>query len=382
MSSGLPAASPEPPWEARTIEAAPAAPVTVGLGTLELASVQVLRAVAAIAITILHVAQSAGIFVGRPGEAPYPWLKLLPWDASVDIFFVISGFVMVYASTRLFARRDAVRLFAGRRLARIVPLYWVATTLVLLAGLASPAALSEPLGGVGLIVSSYLFVPWERPDGFTQPVFRLGWTLNYELLFYSVFAAFVWLRRPVAVAWVSAVMLALAAAGQILHPGNPQLRFWTDPIIVEFVAGMLLAVLLLAGVRLPVSVRVGMGLAGVAMLFAEGTADGPWRLVTYGVPATLFLAAGALGAPPASGRRSLTTRFAILLGDASYAIYLIHPFPMRSFAILWMKLGWTGMPGIVSYVVATVLFACAAAIWLHLRVEMPLTRRVRRRISV
>ena len=381
--SGLPAAAPEPPWEART--GAPeraAVPVSVAAGTLELASVQVLRAISAIAITILHVAQSAGVFVGRPGEAPYPWLKFLPWDASVDIFFVISGFVMVYASSRLFARPGAVRLFAGRRLARIVPLYWAATTLVLLVALASPAMLSEPLGGgVAYILASYFFIPWQRPDGFIQPIFRLGWTLNYELLFYTTFALFVGLRRGRAVAGVSAVMIALAGAGLALRPDNPQLRFWTDPIILEFAAGMLVAQLLLADVRLRSSACIALAVLGVAMLFVEGRADGPWRLLTYGVPATLFLAAGTLGRP--GGRPpSRTMRLGILLGDASYAIYLVHPFPMRAFAVLWARLHWTGMSGILCYIAATVLFACAVAVFVHLRIEMPLTRWVRRRIAV
>ncbi len=352
--SGLPAASPEPPWEARAVSPErAAASVSVAKGTLEIAPVQVLRAISAIAISILHVAQNAGALVGRPGEAPYPWLKFLPWDASVDIFFVISGFVMVYASSRLFARPGAFRLFAGRRLARIVPLYWVATTLVLAVAFALPSGLSEPLGGgIGYILSSYLFIPWQRPDGFIQPIFRLGWTLNYELLFYTTFAVFIVLRRKRAVACVSAVMLALAAIGHFLHPSAPQLVFWTDPIILEFVAGMLVAQLLLAEVRFGSPMRLAMAAIGVGMLFMEGRADGPWRLVTYGVPATLFLAAGTLGRP-SSGSMSPAVRLGILLGDASYAIYLVHPFPMRAFGAVWMRLHWTGMAGILSYVAFT-----------------------------
>jgi exopolysaccharide production protein ExoZ len=369
------------PWEARVAADQPERPVSVQAGTQEIAPVQVLRAISAIAVSILHVAQAAGAFVGTPGEAPYPWLKFLPWDASVDIFFVISGFVMVYASTRLFARPGGVRLFVGRRLARIVPLYWIATTLVLLVAFARPGALSEPLGGgIGYIVASYLFIPWLRPDGFIQPVFRLGWTLNYELLFYTLFALFLPLPRRYAAACVSAALVALAASGMLFRPAMPQLVFWTDPIVVEFAAGMLVATMLLAGTRLGMSARAAMALCGVAMLYFEGRSDGPWRLVTYGVPATLFLAAGVLGRP--GGRITTAMRLGVLLGDASYAIYLVHPFPMRALREVWARLHWTGMAGILSYILCTLLLSCAAAVVLHLWLEMPLTRATRRLLRV
>ena len=140
---------------------------------------------------ILHVAQGAGVFVGRPGEAPYPWLKFLPWDASVDIFFVISGFVMVYASARLFGRPGAFGCSPAGALARILPLYWCCDDRSCSRSRwPCLGALSEPLGGgIGYILASYLSHSMARPDGFIQPIFRLGWTLNYELLFYSTFAA-------------------------------------------------------------------------------------------------------------------------------------------------------------------------------------------------
>src|SRR5206468_259677 len=57
--------------------------------------VQVLRGLAALSVAFLHITQQAGAFVGRPGEPAYPWLRPLPWDAGVHVFFVISGFVMV-----------------------------------------------------------------------------------------------------------------------------------------------------------------------------------------------------------------------------------------------------------------------------------------------
>ena len=302
-------------------------------GTQEIAPVQVLRAISAIAISIFHIAQASGAFVGRPGEAPYPWLQLLPWDASVDIFFVISGFVMVYASTRLFARPGRMWLFVGRRAARIFPLYWVATTGVLLVAFAIPHALSEPLGGgIGYILASYLLIPWQRPDGFVQPVFRLGWTLNYELLFYSIFTLFLILPRRWATACVrwSSWRWPRRRPPVVRASRNSSSGPTRSCRVPLRDAGR--ATLLLADVRLDMWARVALAAAGVLMLFLEGRSDGPWRLVTYGVPATLFLAAAVLGRPGGGEPSRLDATWRAAGPYAQYAIYLVHPFPMRALA--------------------------------------------------
>jgi exopolysaccharide production protein ExoZ len=140
-------------------------------------SVQALRAVAALSIAILHVLHEAtgldsGGMIAR-------WHAALPWAAGVDLFFVISGFVMVYASDELFGRLDAPRLFIVRRLIRIVPLYWAATTLFLLVALTARSSVSEGIGSVTNVIMSYAFLPTRRPDGSIQPIYSLGWTLNY-----------------------------------------------------------------------------------------------------------------------------------------------------------------------------------------------------------
>ncbi len=160
---------------------------------VKIESVQALRAVAALSIAILHVLHEA---IGLdPGGVMARWHAALPWGAGVDLFFVISGFVMVYASDELFGRRDAPALFMARRLIRIVPLYWAATTLFLLVALIARSAVSEGAGSIANVVMSYVFLPTRRPDGSIQPIYSLGWTLNYEMLFYVVFAACIWQAR-------------------------------------------------------------------------------------------------------------------------------------------------------------------------------------------
>src|SRR5271166_2680793 len=191
------------------------------------------------------------------------------------------------------ARR--ARRFLGRRIARIVPLYWIATTLVVLGALAVPTALSEPLGeGWRYIAASYLFIPWLRPDGFIQPVFRLGWTLNYEMLFYVVFALFLPLSRARATACVALAIGALVAWGHLARPSSPLLVFWTDPIMLEFVAGMGVASLLLAGARLDGRWCWVLAAVATGLLVIGPDGDPSWRLALFGIPATMLVAAAVL----------------------------------------------------------------------------------------
>ncbi|PZN94338.1 MAG: acyltransferase, partial [Hyphomicrobiales bacterium] len=155
---------------------------------------QVLRAIAAFMVAVHHIQADAAVVAPQGGLSPV-WRDILPWMAGVDIFFVISGFIMVHASGELFGRPGATRLFLERRIARIVPLYWAATTLFLLIGYVVPAALNSGAPDLGQIMASYLFWPAVSTQGLVQPVYSLGWTLNYEMLFYVLFAAALVLPR-------------------------------------------------------------------------------------------------------------------------------------------------------------------------------------------
>ena len=346
----------------------------------EIGGIQVLRGAAALSVAFLHIEQAAGAFVGRPGQSPWPWLRALPWEAGVDVFFVISGFVMAYSSARLFGKPGAMRWFLARRVARVVPLYWLFTTLTLAVALGLPRVLNDPIsGGWPGVVASYLFIPWPRQDGAMQPLFRLGWTLNYEMLFYGVFAPFLLGGRRAGAAGVILAIGALAAAGQFLRPMNPQIGFWTDPIVVEFGYGVALGAVRTEGARLPRAGRLLLLGIGVAAFAAVGVDDTQRRALSYGLPAACLVAGAALG-PGWSGRSALS-RLPLRLGDASYALYLVHPYPMRGLREVWARLGLGGSGGIVSYIFAAIALSCGLAVWLHRRLEIPLVRAARKALD-
>jgi peptidoglycan/LPS O-acetylase OafA/YrhL len=301
-----------------------------------------------------------------PGRAWFGWL---PWEAGVDVFFVISGFVMVHASARLFGSAGARRVFLRRRLARIVPLYWATTAVFLLAMLALPGRINTPWPDAAPLLASLAFLPWARPDGSVQPVYSLGWTLNYEMFFYAVFALCLPLPRGAAVAAVAAA-LGLAVLVGALVPGLPvALAFWSDPILLEFVMGMAMALMVARGIAAPGPVRLAMALAGLALL-ALLPPEWP-RALRFGPGATLVVAA-ALG--PTPHLPAILANWLSRLGDASYALYLVHPFALRGTALVWSALGAAGVMAAWLASAAAVLLALAMALACHRWFEAPLTR--------
>lgn len=345
----------------------------------KLVHVQVLRAFAALAIACLHAQADAADLAARAGLA-YASLRHLPWEAGVDVFFVISGFIMVYASRGAFGREGARRSFLARRIGRVVPLYWAVTSLFLAVALVSPHLLNGAILEPWPVLASYLFIPFERPNGLVQPLYSLGWTLNYEMFFYALFAlVIVWpMRRAVGV--LIAVLCGLVAAGALLAPLPQPWAFWTDSILLEFAAGMALGTARADGFRLPARARVALAVAAVAALafiVPDLTGTGLPRALLYGVPAAALVAASALGRAGHAGETRLT-RLGETLGDASYALYLVHPFVMRAAKEIVWRLGLVPVIGPWGYVALVLACACVVSILVYAWFERPLTALARR----
>ncbi len=300
---------------------------------------------------------------GTPGQSPYHIIDALPLEAGVDLFFVISGFVMVWSSWGAFGRSGAVAPFVWRRLTRIVPLYWLLSAATVVVALAAPGAVSDGLrDGWGYVAASLGFIPWRRLDGSVQPVLRLGWTLEYEMLFYAILACALPLRRAAGLAAVLLAIAALALAGQVLHPATVALGFWTDPIILEFALGVLVAV----GARF--GWRAGWpGLAGLAAaLAAAALLGGDMRVLVRGVPSALLVFCAL------SWRR--VPGWLVVLGDASYALYLVHPFPMRALRVILVHVKLPAGLVIPLYMTITMMVCAVLAVALHWIVERPILR--------
>lgn len=342
----------------------------------QLYGIQVLRALAALMVAIHHVQADAAFLAARAGTDFTP-SHALPWTAGVDLFFVISGFIMVHSSAGLFDRPDGARLFVARRIARIVPLYWAATTFFLAVLLASPALVNSGTPSPAQIAASYLFWPMANAAGELQPIYSLGWTLNYEMLFYALFGAALLAPGRLVVPLVCAALAGLVAVQVTSGPLPLPFGFWGQPIVLEFAAGMAVGLLRREGLRLDGRLRWLMAAAGIALFViasGDGWAQTSWGAVALRGPAALLLVTAA-----ACGRNvtapSALVRALALLGDASYALYLVHPFAMRALREVFAHAAphATGL-FIVLALVAAVLAALAVYRWF----EWPMTTVLRR----
>ena len=344
----------------------------------KLSNVQVLRGFAALAVVVFHARDELNA-LGIATRLP----ALVGGAFGVDVFFVVSGLVMVHSSAASFGAARSALPFLVRRLARIVPLYW-AVTLVFAA--LDPADARGALGRrafAGFLALSRLFVPYAAPandDSF--PVYPLGWTLDYEMAFYLCFALALALPRRRAVAGLAAGFAALVALGQAVALPN-WLAYLGASQILEFVAGLAIAELALSGRRLPGAAALGLALAGVAaMLAAIPSFDGwwgGWRGVVWGVPAAAVVAGAALGpqdAAPGPVRRALER-----LGDASYAVYLVHYGLFLAIeAALRRSVDAARLPALPTMALL-VGSAVAASLAVHRGFEVPVTRWLQRRVA-
>ena len=322
-------------------------------------------------IQILRFLAAAAVLVGHAGDLFLPdaaALHAIPWSAGVDVFFVISGFVMTYLTQDQFGQAGAPRAFLIRRIIRIAPPYWLFTTLMVGAVLLFGDHVRNTRLDPAVAATSYLFIPWPRADGQLNPLLSQGWTLNYEAFFYLAFAAALFFRRGLW--WLSASFLLIAA----LHPFVPDLlfvlKFWTNPIILEFLGGIGLGLLFLKGRRLPLMGSAGIAALAIATYFATDAMEPGLvrRIAHIGLPALLLCASLALAPEP--GAAGPLRRALVAGGDSSYTLYLSHTFTLNAALLAWKASGAV-MP--ITAMVTAMIVAIAAAALIYRRIERPMT---------
>jgi peptidoglycan/LPS O-acetylase OafA/YrhL len=334
-----------------------------------LSGVQLLRVVAATAVVAAHVQFDFVHHLGLPSALP-AWFGI--FHAGVDLFFVISGFIMVYSSERLFGRPAASSEFLRRRIARIVPLYWAVTTVMLGYDLMRGFAVAD--SSRSLVLSSYFFIPYPRPSGEMGPLYGVGWTLNYEMFFYVVFAIGLVARRAYAVCGIIGIFAVFSLFHALSNPLPLPFGFWFDPIILEFCLGMLLGWAYRANLRLPTPLGpVLLGTAAAGFFWQASR----WHLplpewLGLGVPSVVAVAAMTLT------RRPLAFPIIDRLGDASYAIYLVHPMVIATARMLSGRDYLTPAAAPWEYLAGVVAASLAAAVFVHVRFEKPVSLYCRR----
>ncbi|MCC0022197.1 MAG: acyltransferase [Nitratireductor sp.] len=343
-------------------------------------TVQLLRAVVVIVVMLSHAGHElSSIYSGLGRSFHDPFLF---GNCGVDLFFVISGFIMVHTAWNEFARPGAAGGFMMRRLIRILPLYWTATTLMILVVIAIPGVVHTATSDIGQWVASYLLVPYAREgDGLIRPVLGLGWSLEYEMFFYFIFAISLFLPRLYGLAFAGLVLpvTVMIAAG---FSGTTIGKFLAHPVMLEFVAGLVLGVMYRTGIRITRATGVVLAIAAVLMIYATpvfGPEVDAMRHIHYGIPSLLLVSAAALSEDDALAG---VFRPGVLVGEISYSAYLTHPFLVGAMGFAFAHSGLIDRispQAFAAIFVAVFLAAGIVLAWLvHSLFDEPVTRFLRR----
>ena len=327
-----------------------------------LRSIQYLRGLAAVMVLMTHVFRNANVLVG------YHFIGA----AGVDIFFVISGFLMWSITNK--SDQTSVQFFADR-IARIVPLYWIVTLVIVFLASFTMFYTDADIAPMH-VLKSLFFVPDYDHLGRVIPTVQLGWTLNYEMAFYALFAIALLPQRKWRIIVVAIPLLILPILGSLLNPTHPISATFTSPIILEFLGGVLLGIFF-ADRRLPNRTLcysiIAIGATAILLSCLLRDEEGSWlRVVIWGMPAAAIVA-GAIGLERLGALPSLN--FAHTLGDASYSLYLTHPLSVRM-ANRALKIVFHS-PHPISSIIVSIVAAIGFALLVYFAVESQIRETIR-----
>ena len=153
----------------------------------------------------------------------------------VDIFFIISGFIISVVT------KENIDWFFVKRLIRIVPLYWFFTIILTLIAYFYPALLRTSEFNIPHIISSLFFFPYWTENTQFMPILKLGWTLNYEILFYLLFYISMKINHAFREIICSFFILSIVISNYLFaFQDNSALIFYSDSILLEFIFGMMI----------------------------------------------------------------------------------------------------------------------------------------------
>lgn len=321
-------------------------------------SIHFLRGMAALLVVVHHARNVKPWLYGGLNDTRFGY-------AGVVLFFIISGFIMYRIG-----RHEAARDFLRRRVIRVVPLYWIMTTFLFARLLLRDSATQANVGGYFQhYVLSLLFIPHDW-QGSRFPMLVPGWTLNYEMFFYAIFAIGILLNR--AALTCAVVIPVLIVAGFVIGPENALGFTYTNPILAYFLVGVLIG---LAYERLSFErLRLLLPLGAAALLWValRGGAEPSGLEAIASIVASTLIVVGALANEPIFAKVKM--RLPYLLGDASYAIYLTHTFVLGSVTERLSTLLAPSPLQLVIHIALAIVVSTLVGVAAHFWLEKPVTR--------
>ncbi len=345
-----------------------------------LASLQALRGIAALLVLFTHLSEQ---MTYRLGVHPFP-SAIGSGRIGVDIFFVLSGFIMCWTSHNDFGIPGAWRSFLHRRLLRVFPVYWMATLLVLLAGLLDERFCRVRDLGPEQLVLSLLLLPQTG-----APILGQAWTLVHEVRFYLMFSlllCFPW-RWASRILWLWA---ALCCAVLVMSHWTPQIlvqsiagragNYLFHPSSLQFILGIVAAMGTLR-INCSKGIAAGVLLAGMVLLPASMLAAAVWTPFTKYYFLLIFTGPALIlvwGAAVAESCQMVTVpRFLVWMGEASYSTYLLHLLLIVPL-VWWPPEGLLRVGGMLPWAGLTISLTLGCSWLFHRAVEYPLHQFARR----
>lgn len=332
-------------------------------------SLQALRGIAALAVLVFHLRAVEAKYI--PGESLLGSVAAHA-DAGVDLFFVISGFVMAHVGRGRFSGFSAAGVFLMKRAWRVLPLYWLLTTLTVVLMMTFPAVVNSSYPDQS-IIRSYLLVPHTQ-----LPVLAVGWTLIHEAYFYIVFAIAI---AIIAERALTACLIGWAAVIAYAHIDGyqemtPLRQLLISPLTFEFIVGVLAG---LHWQKIPLWLAFAMLVSGIT-LFLSGavgfahpsiSASDPWLRTAISGSASVLLVLGWV--MHESRGEVQVPSLLVSLGDSSYSLYLSHVFVISAVGRVWAAV----IPGQswahhLLFVVVGTASACISGHLIHRWIELPL----------
>lgn len=336
-------------------------------------SIQFLRFVAAFFVLITH----ATFYVHERYDQSVRIIK--EGSIGVDIFFIISGFVILLSSIKKDGGFEEGSKFTVKRLIRIVPMYWIATTIKVAALIAAPAVVLHATLDPSRIIMSYFFLPSVTPDGRWEPILGVGWTLVFEMFFYLLFASALFARKnPVYVA--SFIILCFAAISTMRAQSWTVHTMYFDVILIYFVIGMI-CYIAIVNLDKKTMLFITSTMISISFIFlVRKVVNGEPIIKRLSIDTFVFVTTFFLAVTQCERFfKGWFSRLTSLFGDASYSTYLFHPLIAPAVPALFSKAREHGYNlNSTLVILATIVIAFLATLLIHLAIEKPLTNKLKK----
>lgn len=328
-------------------------------------SIQFLRGGAALIVVLHHFMQ---VFYDFERTNPVGNFLSDFGGWGVDVFFVISGFIMVFIAT---TKERTLKSFAWNRVIRVVPNYWFYTLTILVIGLLIPIHASDAT--LSSVLQSLFFIPHENPSSQLgiYPTLSVGWTLNYEMFFYSLVAIAIIAsgeKLKLSLAFVALMLVSLPVLEKLLHLG-----IYYSFYLIEFAMGMFLYAVLNS--RFWRFKYVLMLSAALVVLFLNHPVID--RLLVAFLIVLLALSLEKYISP-----NNMASKIGIFLGNISFSVYLSHAIVLLMLAYFFGSFKGMDVESlwVVFALLLSLIFTLTLSILSYRLIEVRLSKTLKTRV--